>query len=79
MVVAVLEDGLSWLTGARCAGTEEVECDENDSGGAEGEREHRYAREESRSSAGRREGTLAEAINGEGCGEEEGNEGKVVV
>jgi hypothetical protein len=79
VVVAVLERGFAWLAGARGARAEEVERDEDYAWCAEGQGKHGYARKECGGSAGGREGTLAEAIDGESCGEEEGNEGEVVV
>jgi hypothetical protein len=79
VVVAVFERGFAWLTGARGTRAEEVEGGEDYAWRSEGQGEHGYACEECGSSAGGREGALAEAIDGEGGGEEEGDERKVVV
>ena len=79
MVVAVLERGLAWLACARGTGAEEVEGDKDYARCAEGQGEHGYASQEGGGGTRGREGALAEAIDGEGGCEEEGDEGKVVV
>ena len=79
MIVPVLERRLTWLASARGTRAKEVERDEDYAGGTEGQGEHGYAGEEGRGGTGGRERAFAKAIDGEGGGEEEGDEGEVVV
>jgi hypothetical protein len=79
MIVPVLERRLTWLACARGTRAKEVECDEDYAGGTERQGEHGYAGEEGRGGTGGGERSFAKAINGECGGEEEGDEGEVIV